>query len=59
VTPDSGDKDRDQVAKRQDHRHEHHTWPAPTQTRTPQPSWNNTTLHHPATRIGEIKHGKA
>ena len=22
-------------------------------------SWSNKTMHHPATRIGEIKHGKA
>jgi hypothetical protein len=22
-------------------------------------SWTNKTLHHPATRIGEIKHGKS
>jgi hypothetical protein len=29
----------------------------PKTTQAPK-SWTNKTMHHPATRIGEIKHGK-
>ena len=45
-------------AKPRDHRHDHGGRHAPTTTKNPPPGWNNKTMHHPATRIGEIKHGK-
>jgi hypothetical protein len=43
-----------------DHRHDHRGkglgWPPPKTT--PPRGWTNKTMHHPATRIGELKHGK-
>ena len=36
----------------------HEAWPGPQQTKSPPRSWTNKSMHHPATRIGEIKHGK-
>ena len=54
----------DEAAKpsRSVRRHEHHsgsgTWP-PAGSKAPPQGWNNKTMHHPATRIGEIKHGKS
>ena len=38
-------------------RHEHERWQDPHGAPAPR-SWTNKTMHHPATRIGEIKHGK-
>jgi hypothetical protein len=38
-------------------RHPHERRPDPRGT-APR-SWTNKTMHHPATRIGEIKHGKS
>ena len=39
-------------------KHDHETWPHPSRTTSAPRSWTNKTMHHPATRIGEIKHGK-
>jgi hypothetical protein len=39
--------------------HERETWPRQSRTNSPPRSWTNKTMHHPATRIGEIKHGKS
>ena len=36
----------------------HEAWPDPRQTKSPARPWTNKSMHHPATRIGEIKHGK-
>jgi hypothetical protein len=43
--------------------HRHHTdrsgWPPPDHVKGgPQPTRSGKTMHHPAFRIGEIKHGK-
>jgi hypothetical protein len=38
--------------------HPHERWQDPHGTQAPR-SWTNKTMHHPATRIGEIKHGKS
>ena len=35
-------------------------WPSPEQVKgAPTPTWSGKTMHHPAFRIGEIKHGKS
>ena len=56
-----GPDDEGAKRSRSEQRHEHHggarSWP-PATSKTPPPAWNNKTMHHPATRIGEIKHGK-
>jgi len=51
---DAGDK---QSGKK--HHHEREAWPDPRRTKSPPRSWTNKSMHHPATRIGEIKHGKS
>ena len=39
-------------------KHPHERWQDPADhVRAPR-SWTSKTMHHPATRIGEIKHGK-
>jgi hypothetical protein len=43
---------------RRDHRGRGLGWPPPSKLTSPPRSWTNKTMHHPATRIGEIKHGK-
>jgi hypothetical protein len=57
-----GPDDEGAKRSRSERRHEQHrgagTWP-PAASKTPPPAWNNKTMHHPATRIGEIKHGKS
>ena len=40
-------------------RHGRETWARPGRASTPPRAWTNKTMHHPATRIGEIKHGKS
>jgi hypothetical protein len=44
-----------------DSRRDHHGkglgWPVPKKV-SPSSGWNSKTMHHPATRIGELKHGK-
>jgi len=40
-------------------KHPHERWQDPRTTTKPPRSWTNKTMHHPATRIGEIKHGKS
>ena len=44
-------------AKKSQHRHER--WQGPRATTQAPRSWTNKSMHHPATRIGEIKHGKS
>jgi hypothetical protein len=40
-------------------RHGHETWPQTRRTTSPPRAWTSKTMHHPATRIGEIKHAKS
>ncbi len=44
-----------------DHRYDHRGkglgWP-PLKKTAPPRGWTSKTMHHPATRIGELKHGK-
>jgi hypothetical protein len=58
MRPDDGGREKVPSSKRHDHRHERATWPATPATKSQPPSWNNKSMHHPATRIGEVKHGK-
>jgi len=55
---DDGDRATVPNPKRHEHRKDRKNRPTPATTKSPPPSWNNKTMHHPATRIGEIKHGK-
>jgi hypothetical protein len=38
--------------------HAHERWQDPHGAQAPR-SWTNKSMHHPASRIGEIKHGKS
>jgi hypothetical protein len=57
MRPDDADP-KVQSPKRHDHSDERWSPQTPATTKSPPPGWNNKTMHHPATRIGEIKHGK-
>ncbi len=50
------------VPNRSERRHAHHKDSGPrydqTKTKVPLPARTNKSMHHPATRIGEIQHGK-
>lgn len=50
------DKSRKDSRKRG--RHPHERWRDPHAAQAPR-SWTSKTMHHPATRIGEIKPGKS
>jgi hypothetical protein len=39
-------------------KHPHERWQVQQTTGQAPRSWTNKTMHHPATRIGEIRHGK-
>ena len=58
MRPDDGDHAKIPSPKRHEHRQERVSWPATAKTKSLPTSWNSKTMHHPATRIGEIKHGK-
>jgi len=50
------------VAGKKRHRHapDHSAWSPPGQLKkSPRPTWSGKTMHHPAFRVGEIKHGKS
>jgi hypothetical protein len=59
MRPEDGDRAKVSSPKRHEHRKEQGGWPATSKTQSPPQSWNNKTMHHPATRIGEIRHGRA
>jgi hypothetical protein len=45
--------------KRHSHAPDRSTWSPPGQVKkTPRPTWSGKTMHHPAFRVGELKHGK-
>jgi hypothetical protein len=58
MSPDSGEKSGAHDS-RHDHRGRGLGWPVSSKLKAPPPTKNGKTMHHPATRIGEIKHGKA
>ena len=57
MRPDDQGAKRSRSERRHAHRGAAEAWPK-TGNKTPPPAWNNKMMHHPATRIGEIKHGK-
>jgi len=57
MRPDDEGTKRSRSERRHAHREDPVTW-VPAATKTPPPAWNSKSMHHPATRIGEIKHGK-
>jgi hypothetical protein len=58
MSPEESDPAKNRSARRHEHREDAPARPAPVKGRSPRPNWSNKTMHHPATRIGEIKHGK-
>ena len=50
--------DQSQQGSSKKPQHAHERWQDPPKTTQAPKSWTNKTMHHPATRIGEIKHGK-
>jgi len=58
MRPEDEGAQRNRGERRHAHREEPGSW-APAKSKAPPPAWNNKTMHHPATRIGEIKHGKS
>jgi len=56
---EESDAVQNRSARRHEHRDERPGRPGPAKRMVPPPTWNNKTMHHPATRIGEIKRGKA
>ncbi len=51
--------DNSQKAPAKKAQHKHEQWPDPRRTSQAPRAWTNKTMHHPATRIGEIRHGKS
>ncbi len=51
--------DRSRPAQPKKHRHRNESWPESPRAKAPPRGWTSKTMHHPATRIGEIKHGKS
>ena len=51
--------DRQQKGPAKKTRHERESWPHARRTTALPRAWTNKMMHHPATRIGEIKHGKS
>jgi hypothetical protein len=57
---DSHSHDTAGGGKKRRHGAERQGWPAVDQVKhAPRPTWSGKTMHHPAFRIGEIKHGKS
>jgi hypothetical protein len=62
IMDDDANKHDSPADGRKRHRHgaDRSSWPSPDQIKgTRRPTWSGKTMHHPAFRIGEIKHGKS
>jgi hypothetical protein len=59
MKPDSDQRGQSAAGKRPEHQKGHRGWPVPVKGGDPAPGWNSKTMHHPAFRVGEIKHGKS
>ena len=58
MRPDDQGQEQDRQGPSTKPKHQHERWQDPhTKAQAPR-SWTNKTMHHPATRIGEIRHGK-
>ena len=51
--------DQGQKASGKKGQHTHERWQVPHSASQAPRSWTSKSMHHPATRIGEIKHGKS
>jgi hypothetical protein len=51
--------DHSQTGQTKKTQHQHERWQDPRAATQAPRSWTNKSMHHPATRIGEIKHGKS
>ena len=58
MSPDDHGQEDSHSAPEKKAKHQHERWQGPPKTTQAPKSWTNKTMHHPATRIGEIKHGK-
>jgi hypothetical protein len=58
MTPDDQGPEQSQKAPEKKAKHAHERWHGPQGAAQAPRSWTNKTMHHPATRIGEIRHGK-
>jgi hypothetical protein len=58
MRPEESGGAQNRSARRHEHRDDRPRWPGTAKRRESPTTWNNKTMHHPATRIGEIKHGK-
>lgn len=59
MRPDDQKQGSDQQGAGKKSRHPHERWQDRRGAAQAPRSWTNKTMHHPATRIGEIKHGKS
>jgi hypothetical protein len=58
MRPDDQGQEQDRKSSSQKPKHQHERWQDPRTTVQAPRAWTNKTMHHPATRIGEIRHGK-
>jgi hypothetical protein len=59
MRPEDSDERPAPPPRRPGHREERKSWPTPSRHRGTSPPRSSKTMHLPATRIGEIKHGKS
>jgi hypothetical protein len=59
MRPDDQGQEQDHKGSAKKPKHAHERWQDPRSASQPPRSWTNKTMHHPATRIGEIRHGKS
>ena len=58
MSPDDHGQEQSHKAPEKKEKHQHERWQDQRGTAQAPRSWTNKTMHHPATRIGEIRHGK-
>jgi hypothetical protein len=58
MRPDDRSREQSHVGSSRKPKHQHERWQDLRTTAQAPRSWTNKTMHHPATRIGEIRHGK-
>jgi hypothetical protein len=58
MRPESDERPQQGGGKKHTSHAGHGTWPRPEQIKAPPVSRTGKSMHHPAFRIGEIKHGK-
>lgn len=58
MRPDDQGREPGQKGSAKKPKHPHERWQDLRITAQAPRAWTNRTMHHPATRIGEIRHGK-